>query len=123
MKGKRMDKVNLHLQMDRYTKVTLKWMKFVEKEYINGVIEKNMKDFGKTTKCMVEVYWYGQMENNMKENFKMTKDMAWELSNGLMVVNMKEVGWEVNSMELVFTQIKPGRVEKENGMKEKESAG
>ena len=117
-----MDKVNLHLQMDRYTKVTLKWMKFVEKEYINGVMVKNMKDFGKTTKCMVEVYWYGQMENNMKENFKMIKGMAKELSNGLMVVNMKEAGWEVNNMELVFTQTKQERVEKENGMKGREYA-
>lgn len=67
-------------------------MKSAGKGYINGAMERNLKENGLITKCMEEEYWFGQMESSMKENFKTIRGMDRGLLNGLMAGSMMVAG-------------------------------
>lgn len=57
---------------------------------------------GKITQCMEKEYINGMMEENIKANIKMIRNMGKVYFIGQMEVNSKETGKMENKMELGF---------------------
>ena len=74
--------IKAHMK-DNFMKITLKG-----KEFINGLMAELMKETGKTTKWMDTEYLPGLMVGDMKVNMWMIKRMGMEPSHGQMEGSM-----------------------------------
>ncbi len=65
---------------------------------MSGLKIEDIRESGRTTRCMEMVSLNGLMEENMKATMSMTKNMESELSFGLMDADIRDLGRMVNSM-------------------------
>ena len=75
---------------------------YMERGSILGVMEEDMKENGKTTKCMVKEHSLGLMVGNTLENTSMIKSKAMVSLFGLMEDHTKGIGLMENNMEREF---------------------
>ena len=71
--------------MVQLMKVNLMEIRFKDLVIIGGMMVKNMKVHGKTTKCMVGVFLHGLMEENMMDNTPLIKNQDMVSIVGVMV--------------------------------------
>lgn len=115
-----MEKAPLDGLTNHFIQVTLKITKLKVLEFINGVMEEDMKDNGLTTKCMVKVFLHGLMGGDTMVNTLKTKNKVKESFIGQMEGLTKEVGLMESNMALANTphhRVKPEWV---NGLMERE---
>jgi hypothetical protein len=77
-------------------------MRLMGMEYINGLMEKYIRESGKTIKWMDKAFWSGLMIRNIKVDLKMIKDMAMEYINGKMERSSEVTGLKAGKMVLAF---------------------
>jgi hypothetical protein len=63
------------------------------------------------------------MVKNISESSSMIRDTVMVFSSGQMEDNMKDSGLKASSMALEYIEIKMEKVERENGLKERELDG
>ena len=83
-----------------------------DSENTSGRMEEPLRDNGKRTKCMEEVYLLGLMEENMKDSIKMIKNKATEYLRFVTVEYIKGNGkMENNTVKEYFVKrTSPDRV-------------
>ena len=85
-----------------------------------GAKIENIRDNGKTIKCMAMERQNGLMEGSMKDSMIMIKSMALVLSIGQMDANIMVLGKMGSSMVEESTTWCQDKRELENGLKERE---
>jgi hypothetical protein len=89
---------------------------FTGKEFINGRMEENTLEIGRTIKWMVKVLSHGSMEENIKDRMLMIKSMDMVNFTGQMGDAIEDIGLMENNMGVEFIEEVMESKEKENGM-------
>ena len=98
-------------------------MRSKDKEFISGVIKRNIQVNGLITKCTVLDISFGQMENNISGSSKKINATVKESSSGRMVESMKVVGFEESNLEQASTRTIMEKGRKESGSMESARSG
>lgn len=91
--------------------------------FINGLMEENTKENGKTTKWKVAESLPGPITGDMRENISMTKKRVKECSIGQMGGSTRESGKTENNMVPEYIHQQVERPERGNGQTEREWLG
>lgn len=77
-------------------------IKLMDMEYISMLMERNMKENGKTIYSMVRVLRPGLMAPNMMVIMHLGVSMESDLISGMMALNTQEIGMKIKLVVLVF---------------------
>ena len=114
-KVKNTEEVNFFGLMDLLTTVTLLITIFKAVVFIPGLMVADLRENGKTTKCMEEEFLLGLMEDATKGNISMIKSRVQVSLLGQTVENMMANGTMANNMVSVHITLVRTKLRRVNG--------